>query len=99
MKEVDLNKKVADWINQLQSAWAYKRLGYIHNKGQPDVTGCIQGIRIEIEGKMPGKKLTPLQEHRLKKWGEAGAITGVYHSLKEAQDLIIGGLKRRGIDI
>jgi len=97
MKETKLNKKVADWINTLPNGYAYKRLGYIHNKGQPDITGCIKGIRIEIEGKLPGNKPTPLQANRLKKWAAAGAITGVYDSFEKAQKIIIKGLKKHGI--
>ena len=97
MKETKLNKKIADWINTI--GFAYKRLGYIHNKGQPDVTGCIQGIRIELEGKLPGNKPTPLQKSMLRKWKAAGAITGVYHSLEEAQEIVIKGLKEHGISI
>jgi len=97
MKEVDLNRKVAKWICALPNGNAYKRLGYLHNKGEPDVTGCVQGVRIEIEGKMPGKKATPIQEFKLREWKKAGAITGVYHSLEEAQTIVIEGLKKYGI--
>ena len=97
MKETQLNKKVADWINKLPSAYAYKRLGGVANKGQPDVTGCIQGYRIELEGKMPGKKPTPLQAQRLRLWADAGAITGVYYSLEEAQKIVASGLLQRKI--
>jgi len=99
MKETTLNKKVSNWINTLPNSYAYKRLGYIHNKGQPDVTGCSHGIRIELEGKTPGKKPTPLQAHTLKMWAAAGAITGVYYSLEEAQEIIINGLNIRKIHI
>ena len=95
MREPKLNKKVSDWINTI--GFAYKRLGHIHNKGHPDVTGCINGIRIELEGKIPGKKPTPLQASMLRKWEAAGAITGVYHSLEEAKEIVIKGLKQYGI--
>lgn len=96
MREVDLNKKVAKWICSLPDAWAYKRLASEGNRGQPDVTGCIKGIRIELEGKMPGGKETPLQKNRLEKWRKAGAITGIYYSFEEAREIVIGGLIELG---
>lgn len=97
MKETYLNKKVSDWINTLPNSMAYKRLGHINNKGQPDVTGCSHGIRIEIEGKLGDNKPTPLQASKLRHWKAAGAITGVYYSLEEAKEIVIEGLKKHGI--
>ncbi len=99
MKETALNKKVSEWINTLPNSYAYKRLGYIHNKGQPDVTGCVRGIRIEIEGKLGSRKPSDLQSKRLRDWKAAGAITGIYYSFEEAQLIVIQGLKKHGINM
>lgn len=90
MKEVDLNKKVVDWICTFGNA--YKRASTPARAGEPDVTGCAFGIRIELEGKMPGKKPTKLQAKRLKTWKQSGAITGYYTSLEEAKKIVINGL-------
>jgi len=92
MNEATLNKKVVAWLKTLPNTHAYKRLGGHANKGEPDVTGCSHGIRIELEGKLPGNKVTPLQAKKLRNWEAAGAITGVYHSLEEAQQIVKKGL-------
>ena len=60
-------------------------LGYA---GEPDLYGCFRGRHFEIEVKRPGRKLTPLQQQRLKEWALAGAIVGVAHSVEEAIELI-----------
>jgi hypothetical protein len=91
-KESTLNKKVVDWLNSLPRCCAYKRKGGPANPGQLDVTGCLRGIRIEIEGKIEPNKPTRLQKHYIKKWAEAGAITGWYTSLEGAQDLVRKGI-------
>lgn len=69
-----------------------------NNAGEPDLTGCVAGIRVEIECKVPGKDATPLQKHCLAQWKEAGAITGIAHDFKELHDILVNGLRERGID-
>lgn len=91
MTEKRLNTKVVNWLKSLPNTHAYKRLGGVANQGEPDITACSHGIRIELEGKLPGKHPTPLQVKKLKNWAEAGAITGVYHSLEEAKQIIKNG--------
>ena len=65
-------------------------LGYA---GEPDLYGCFRGLHFEIEVKRPGRKLTPLQQQRLKEWALAGATVGVAHSVQEAIALL--GIKER----
>ena len=98
MKEVDMNKQVAYWINGFGRA--YKRIATPGRVGEPDVSGCAFGIRIELEGKLPGNKPTPMQFKKLEWWKQAGAISGWYTSLKEAQQIVINGLLQHaeGID-
>jgi hypothetical protein len=91
-KESDLNKKVVDWLNTIDGCFAKKRQGGPGNAGQPDVTGCINGIRIELEGKIGDNKPTKLQLKWLRKWSKAGAITGVYWSLSDAQQIVKRGM-------
>jgi hypothetical protein len=87
-KEAPINKKVVDWLNSLPQCYAEKRKGGRANPGQLDVTGCLQGIRIELEGKVGDNRPTKIQYSYIKKWGKAGAITGWYTSLREAQELV-----------
>jgi len=87
--EIRLNAKVAKWIASLPNAYAEKRLSQAGRKGRVDITGCIMGYRIELEGKIGTNKPTAAQWMWLKRWEKTGAITGVYHSLEEAQDILL----------
>lgn len=98
-KESTISKKVVDMICHWDCGWAYKRRGGPGRRGEPDVSGCVMGIRVELECKRPGndKGLTRLQKHQLEKWKRAGAITGVFHSVEEARKIIHDELARRGL--
>lgn len=98
-KEGPLNSEVVKWLNSLKQCCAYKRKGGPANPGQLDVTGCLQGIRIELEGKVGLNKPTRLQRHYIDKWSAAGAITGWYTSLDGAKELVRLGAERYGIKI
>lgn len=52
--------------------------------GDPDLYGTIGGRHFEIEVKRPGSQLTKLQAQRLREWAQAGAITGVAHTVEDA---------------
>ena len=97
-KESTLNKNFVKWLNGLTGCFAMKRLGQRGNRGQPDVTGCIFGIRIEMEGKIGYNKPTKIQKYWLKTWAKAGAITGVYWSLEEAKEIFIKGARDAGLE-
>jgi hypothetical protein len=96
-KETAMNKDVADWICSFPNGNAYKRAAGPNNIGQPDVTGCLYGIRLELEGKRGTKTPSKIQAKRLREWAATGAITGVYYSLREAQEIVRQGLLERGI--
>lgn len=97
MREVDMNKKVAEWISTLPMGYAHKRKAYI--PGLPDVTGCIRGIRLELEGKLGNNKPTRIQRYWLKAWASVGAITFVYYSINDAKIKLAAALATRGIEI
>lgn len=99
MREVEMNKKAARALSELPQTLAIKRRAGPNLKGQPDLTGCSHGYRIELEGKLPGNRPTPLQEMWLKRWHDAGAITGVYYSVAEAVAIVTGGLRDRGVEL
>ena len=98
MTEAQLNKKVVDALNLIPGVFVKKRFAGPTQRGQPDITGIIFmhgfGIRIEMEGKMPGKKLTQIQQHWLATWKRYGALTGVYHSIDEAETIVLSFIKR-----
>lgn len=102
-KEVDMNKDVADWICTLRldeiEGYGEKRHVYLNQYGHPDVSGAMCGFRIEIEGKLGDNKPTKIQEKRLRQWKATGAITGVYWSLEQAQQIVFDGLAERGVEV
>ena len=95
--EAKMNKKTAAALCELPKTFAYKRQAGPGRKGQVDITGCSHGYRIELEGKRPGNYPTPLQEMWLKRWHDVGAITGVYYSVEQAVEIVLGGLRDRGV--
>ena len=56
--------------------------------GEPDIHACYRGRMIVIEVKRPGEKPTKLQEHALRKWAEAGAVTMVATSVEDVRKMI-----------
>lgn len=70
-----------------------KRHGNEYSVGEPDLTACIDGRRIEIEVKRPGGYTHParkkLQEYEIRKWREAGAIAFFATSLAEVQETLV----------
>jgi hypothetical protein len=91
-KESNLNKKVVNELNKIPKCLVYKRHAGPRRKGQADITGCINGIRIELEGKVGDNKPTRLQAHWLKKWKAYGAITGWFRSVDEALGIVKNGI-------
>jgi len=82
-KESDLNANVVKYIKTLPRSFAKKRRAGPGQRGQPDVTGCIDGRRIEIEGKIWPNKPTDKQSQWLDRWERAGAVAFVYFSLED----------------
>lgn len=73
--EKNIVNSVMKYLNSLPECKAEKRHGSGYGKrGEPDISACYKGQRIEIEVKQPGKKPTKLQEKRLREWGKAGAV-------------------------
>jgi len=56
--------------------------------GDPDIYFLYKSIHVEIELKRPGEEPTPLQQLRLKEWGQAGAWVRVVHSTGDLRELL-----------
>lgn len=89
MSEKSIVNSILKYLNSLPRCRAEKTWGGGYgNAGKPDITGCLNGRRFELEVKVPGGKLTPLQKVTLGQWKEAGAITGVVHSVDEVKEIL-----------
>ncbi len=74
-------KSVIDKLNKIKGVHAIKTHGGAFGcGGQPDVSGCIDGRRFDLEGKRPGKELSARQKKVLGVWKKAGSITGMFTS-------------------
>lgn len=77
------------WLKKQPGVKAEKTHGGMYGRaGKPDISGCVNGRRFEIEVKRPGNKPTKLQLKELREWSEAGAITGVAYSLEDVKELL-----------
>jgi hypothetical protein len=88
VSEASLNKNVVKWLNSLEECFAFKVHGSSHNPGHLDVSGCLGGIRIELEGKVGNNKPSKLQWKYIHIWEECGAITGWYNTLEGAKEIV-----------
>lgn len=87
--EKTISNKIIKYINKTYTnAQVSKRLstGSSNNTGYPDITGSIDGIRVEIEVKQPGKVPTKLQAHRLRTLKNLNIIAFWADSLESAID-------------
>lgn len=86
--EKSVVQEIIKMLNGLDGCFVRKRHGGPTRKGEPDITGCYKGMRIEIEAKAIGGKLTRLQKEKLEKWNAVGAITGVAYDEQDAYNII-----------
>lgn len=84
-----MTNSILKYLNNLPRCKAEKRHGGIYGtSGRPDITGCIDGVRIEIEVKTGTNKPTKLQEKEIEAWKAAGACACVVWSLDEAKEFL-----------
>lgn len=87
--ETSVVKAILKWLNSQPGCYAVKTRGDARQAGWPDIIGCCDGKMLVLEVKRPGNnRLTALQEVTLDRWREAGARTGVVHSVDEVKQLL-----------
>lgn len=86
--EASRSAAIIKYLNALPRCKAVKRhqTGW-NKKGEPDISGCINGRHFELETKRPKKKPTILQQQRIREWLEAGAIAGRVESVTDTKAL------------
>ena len=58
------------------------------SRGRPDITGCLDGHRFELEVKVPPNKPTITQQKELDAWEDAGATVAVVYSVEDTAKVI-----------
>jgi len=86
--EKSIVNSIIRWLNSQPNCYVIKTYGTAYSAGQPDLIGCYKGRTLALEVKKPGNTPTKLQLAVLKKWGTAGAITGVVTSVEDVKKLI-----------
>ncbi len=85
MGESRLTTRIADAINERHRCRAIKMHGSEYMpRGTPDILAVVRGFTIFLEVKLPGNKLTPMQEHQSREWRKAFAIVKTVYSFEEA---------------
>jgi hypothetical protein len=90
MTESELNRRTAKRL-RARGCFAVKiHGGPQQQRGLPDIVGCHDGNFFGLEGKLPGKEhtLTELQAKKLRDIEEAGGISGVFTSVKQAIEIV-----------
>lgn len=73
------------------NSWWFKVWGGpFQSAGIPDLVGCVEGLFVALEVKMPKKRsnTSAIQEETINDISNAGGIAGVVTSPQEAIDLI-----------
>jgi len=86
--EIDITNAIVKALNKRTGCYVQKRKAGPDRKGQPDITGCYNGMRVEIKVKLPGNMPTIKQAQWLGKWRAVGALTGWATSVEEAEAIV-----------
>lgn len=97
--ESQLTRQALSSVEKIPRSWFRKRRATAGLQGHPDITGVIEGVRVELEAKVPGGKVSQKQKYILAKYEACGAITGVFVTVEEFQRLIFDGLQKKGIHV
>ena len=89
--------EITKYLDGLDNCFFYKTHGgrFESLKGQPDLSGVLNGYRFDIEVKAPGKDLRPIQEAVIRKFKKAGGIAGVARCKEDAEELLEPALGER----
>lgn len=87
--EAALTNSIRRYLRGVPGCCFEKRHGSAYARtGQPDISGCVNGRRFEIEVKAGDNKPTEIQTKRLEEWAAAGAAVAVVWDLDAVKKLI-----------
>lgn len=84
-------------VNSLKGCMARKRHPGANRTGEPDITGCLRGRRLEVEAKVGNNKPTKIQEAMLGKYARSGAATATVWTYEAFVEFVDSILKRKRI--
>ena len=90
-KENNLVASIFLWLKSLGPECKTVKLhGSIYQeRGTPDLLVIYRGAPFLLEVKLPGKRPTEIQKHRLEQWRRAGATVAVVRSVSEARRIVL----------
>jgi len=89
MLEKDITNLILRYMKTVPDCFAFKEHGGMYGTaGLPDVICCIGGRFVALEVKVPGGRLTKLQETTLQKIQRAKGIAHKVTSLQEVKEII-----------
>ncbi len=86
--EKNLTDRALRYLRTLPRCVASKRHAGPGRRGEPDITGCIEGRRYELEVKVGSNMPTDMQWKQMEKWADSGAITGVFWTIDGLKSLM-----------
>ena len=87
--EARLSRRIIQKWREM-GAWCFKVHGNeFQPSGIPDICGIYEGYSVWCETKMPGGKLSSIQQFRIRRIREAGGLVVVAQSWQDAVQLLI----------
>lgn len=86
--EKNIHKAIILHLNRIPTTKVWKRHAGPFEKGRADITGSCFGIRIEIEVKRHGNKMTPKQEAWINAADSLMCIAGCAESVEDAVEIL-----------
>ncbi len=83
-----LVKKTLERLRTRGGFWVKIHGSPLQIAGLPDIIGCYRGRFVGLEAKREGGKPTRLQLYTMGKIREAGGMTSLIYSVKDAMDIL-----------
>ena len=89
MLEKDITNAIMRYLKTVHGCFAWKEHGGMYGtSGLPDIICCYHGRFVGLEVKVPGNKLTTLQERTITKINNAGGIAAMVTGVDEVKTII-----------
>lgn len=84
-----VTKQILEWSTTQPGTWLVKiHASGMQGRGIPDILGVANGRMVALEVKRPGGKPTRIQQYRIDKLRQLGAVAGIVTSIADVQKLL-----------